>query len=119
MNNNGPPFPIPDPRPLSYQRPGERSSPMLPLFVDLQDRLCLVIGAGAVGCRKALALLEAGASVRLVGPLTPADSLPSPRLDRLPEPYHPRHLDGVCLVIAAATPEVNRQVVADARARGL
>src|ERR1051325_8464355 len=92
---------------------------MFPLFVNLQGRLCLVVGGGEVGRRKRLALLEAGARVRWVCPQADPLESPSPRLEQVIEPYHPKHLDGVSLVIAAATPEVNRQVVADARARGL
>jgi precorrin-2 dehydrogenase/sirohydrochlorin ferrochelatase len=89
---------------------------MFSLFVNLHGRLCLVVGGGAVGRRKAQALLDAGARVRLV------DTQPSPAaplLETVAEPYHAKHLDGVALVIAAATAEVNRQVVADARARGI
>ncbi|HYT87748.1 MAG TPA: bifunctional precorrin-2 dehydrogenase/sirohydrochlorin ferrochelatase [Gemmataceae bacterium] len=92
---------------------------MLPLFINLRDRLCLVIGGGAVGRRKGLALLEAGARVRLIWPEGPPGEQTAPRLERVCGPYRPEHLDGVSLVIAAATPEVNRQVVADARARGI
>jgi precorrin-2 dehydrogenase/sirohydrochlorin ferrochelatase len=92
---------------------------MVPLFINLRDRLCLVVGGGAVGRRKGLALLEAGARVRLIWPEGPSGEQTTPRLERVCAPYHSKHLDGVSLVIAAATPEVNRQVVADARARGL
>jgi siroheme synthase-like protein len=92
---------------------------MFPLFVNLQDRLCVVVGVGAVGRRKTLALLEAGARVRLVGPPSQEEPPPSPQVERLPELYQPGHLNGSSLVIAAATAEVNRAVVADARARGV
>ena len=92
---------------------------MYPLFLRMENRLAVVIGGGHVGRRKAVSLLEAGARVRLVClEPRPAD-LTSPNLDWITEPYHVRYLVRADLVLAAATPEVNRIVVADARARGM
>jgi precorrin-2 dehydrogenase/sirohydrochlorin ferrochelatase len=91
---------------------------MFPLFLDLTGRLCVVVGGGAVGRRKADALLDAGAAVRLVCLGPPLLALRA-GVEWRTEPYRPDHLDGAALVFAAATPEVNRQIVADARARGL
>jgi precorrin-2 dehydrogenase/sirohydrochlorin ferrochelatase len=64
-------------------------------------------------------LLEAGTRVRLVSLEQRAHALSSPHVDWITAPYHPDHLNGAALVFAAATPEVNRQVVEDAKARGL
>ncbi len=92
---------------------------MYPLFLRMTDRLAVVIGGGAVGRRKAAALLAGGAKVRLVClEARPADET-SPALEWKAEPYHVRHLVGAELVLACATAEVNRVVVADARARGM
>jgi precorrin-2 dehydrogenase/sirohydrochlorin ferrochelatase len=92
---------------------------MFPLFLDLANRLCLVVGGGPVGQRKAAALLESGALVRLISlePRPPEQS--SPRLDWRTAPYQPGHLDGVVLAFTAATWTVNAAVVADAHQRGI
>jgi precorrin-2 dehydrogenase/sirohydrochlorin ferrochelatase len=92
---------------------------MFPLFLNLTNRLGVVIGGGSVGQRKLTALLESGASVRLVCLENRPAHLTSPRLEWLAQPYTAEHLEGAALVFAAASPEVNEQVVRDAQGRGL
>ena len=86
--------------------------------LDIAGAVAVVVGLGAVGRRKTLGLIEAGASVRGIDPRG-ADWAADLPLDLRPEPYRPDHLEGARLVLASASPEVNRSVVVDARARGI
>jgi precorrin-2 dehydrogenase/sirohydrochlorin ferrochelatase len=92
---------------------------MFPVFLDLTDRLAVVVGGGPVGRRKTAALRAAGARVRLVClEPRPAEEIDA-GIDWLAESYEPRHLDGAVLVFAAGPAALNERVVADARARGV
>jgi siroheme synthase-like protein len=44
--------------------------PPFPIFVDLEDRPCVVIGGGEVAARKVRSLLDAGARVTVIAPET-------------------------------------------------
>lgn len=92
---------------------------MFPLFLDLTERLAVVIGGGPVGRRKASAVLAAGGRVRLICLAPRPAEMNDPRLDWLTEPYTAAHLDGAALVFAAGPADLNAKVVADARARGV
>ncbi len=90
--------------------------PGYPIELDLSGRVALVVGLGAVGRRKAAGLLAAGAKV--IG-VDPAAQAILEGIDLRAEPYRAEHLRGVSLAIAAGPPEINRQVVIDARASGV
>lgn len=92
---------------------------MLSIVLKMTDRLGVVIGGGAVGQRKARTLLAAGAQIRLVCLEDQPATAEWAGVDWRAEAYCPAHLQGAALVFAAATPTVNRQVVADARRQGI
>jgi uroporphyrin-III C-methyltransferase / precorrin-2 dehydrogenase / sirohydrochlorin ferrochelatase len=89
----------------------------LPLFLNLSGRTVLLVGGGRVATAKLQQLMAAGARVRVVAPEV-SDQIRAavhpPGHDSIAQrPFTPSDLDGVWLVVAAATPEVNR-AVADA-----
>jgi precorrin-2 dehydrogenase/sirohydrochlorin ferrochelatase len=94
-----------------------------PIVLNLTGRQVLVVGGGRVGTRKARAALAGGARVRIVDPHADAEAflrLPtSAEVAYVQERYCSEHLTGVCLVFAAATPEVNARVEADGKRRGV
>jgi siroheme synthase-like protein len=93
-----------------------------PIALHGERLTAVVIGGGSVGTRKALALLEAGAQVRVVSPEVTSDLADAERARRLSivrESYRAGQLDEATLVIAATdSREVNAQVAIDAHSRG-
>ena len=93
----------------------------LPVGLDVRGKLCLVVGGGQVGYRKAQDLLAAGAVVKVVSPQF-ADEFKAAgdELLLLQKPFTPADLSGVFLVVAAAGDEkVNQQVYEQARNLGV
>jgi siroheme synthase-like protein len=89
-----------------------------PVFLRFQGRLTVLVGGGAVAASKLFGLLAAGARVRVVAPeVRPELEVPEVEVRR--RPFVPEDLDGAFFVVAAAPPEVNRQVREAADARGL
>ncbi len=94
-----------------------------PIALNIEGRRAVVVGGGAVALRKVETLHECGALVCVVAPAVDAG------LERLAaagavevrrRAYEPEDLEGAFLVVAATDrPEVNAQVAADARARGV
>jgi precorrin-2 dehydrogenase/sirohydrochlorin ferrochelatase len=91
-----------------------------PVFLNMRGRLCVIIGGGAVGLRKARSLLAAGARVRLVAPLAPpSEDLPA-KLEIVGREYRAGDLQGAFLAFAAtADRAVNAAVVDEGRQRGV
>ena len=86
---------------------------LFPVFLKLEGRPVLLVGGGAVAAAKLRALLDARADVTVVAPRVREEILAAPARVRLRE-FEDSDVDGAWLVIAAATPEVNRR----ARAAG-
>jgi uroporphyrin-III C-methyltransferase/precorrin-2 dehydrogenase/sirohydrochlorin ferrochelatase len=91
-----------------------------PVYVNLHDRPCLVVGGGVVAARKARALLAAGARVTVNAPFFGAALLAlrtENRLRLVHGPFDPALLDSHLLVVAATSDAgVNRRVAEHARA---
>ncbi|WP_211828148.1 siroheme synthase CysG [Kistimonas asteriae] len=95
----------------------------LPLYLDVRDTLCLVVGGDSVALRKIRLLLSAGARIRLVAPDILEElsgMLDHQRHEIIQRPFQGDDLDGVRLVIAATDSDTVNGAVADAaKARGL
>ncbi|UOS97368.1 SAM-dependent methyltransferase [Xanthomonas arboricola] len=95
--------------------------PLFPLFANLQARAVLVIGGGEVATRKVLALLKAGAQIRLYArALSPelAELMQAGRFEQLDGEFDPAWIDDVWLVVAATDDgELNQRVAAAAGTR--
>ena len=96
---------------------------LFPIFVKLQQRLVVVIGAGEIAAQKIDGLLRAQARIRVVAPDVSAafvKPIRDGRIEWIPRKFAARDLDGATLAIAATSgPGVNASVFREAEARGI
>jgi uroporphyrin-III C-methyltransferase/precorrin-2 dehydrogenase/sirohydrochlorin ferrochelatase len=89
---------------------------LLPLFVNLAGRRVVLVGGGPVAAGKLTQLLDAGAEVLVVSPdVHPSIDGSGVAIAR--REFSPADLDAAWLVVAAATPGVNRAVASAAEVR--
>ncbi len=94
--------------------------PLFPIFLKLEGRPVLLVGAGPVGEAKVAGLLSAGAAVTVVAPEA------TPPIRKLagegtlvwhPREFRPSDLDGVTLAIVAVPQQVARAIYREAQIR--
>lgn len=94
-----------------------------PIFMDLKNKLCVVVGAGEVAGRKITALLKAGASVRVIGRRATdwiKQSALADQLEWIDRDFKPTDVNDAILVIAATDDlEINTRVYSEAEKQGI
>ncbi|HUD73037.1 MAG TPA: bifunctional precorrin-2 dehydrogenase/sirohydrochlorin ferrochelatase, partial [Dongiaceae bacterium] len=96
--------------------------PLYPVALDLDGRLCLVVGGGVIARRKTVDLLAAGARVRVVAPEWRSDfdeleAAYGARIERRTGRFETTDAAGVALVIAATDDPVVQRAAWEAAAK--
>jgi precorrin-2 dehydrogenase / sirohydrochlorin ferrochelatase len=96
---------------------------LFPIFLKLEGRSCLVVGAGSVGAPKIESLLQAGACIRVIAPrvnFAVGEWAGSGAITWEAREFVVSDLDGVFLAIAATSSrEVNDLIFREARRRNI
>ncbi|HLL21856.1 MAG TPA: NAD(P)-dependent oxidoreductase [Kofleriaceae bacterium] len=91
---------------------------LYPVFLKLAGLPVVVVGGGPVAAGKLDGLLAAGARVTVVAPVV-IDAIRGRGVTIIERAFAARDLDEARWVVAAAPPEINREVADAAAARGL
>lgn len=96
---------------------------LFPMFLKLDGRQCLVVGAGSVGEPKIAGLLETGARIRVVALDASAAVREWARQGRISlelRRFSPEDLDGIFLaVVATSSRQVNERIYHEAKRRAV
>ena len=96
---------------------------LFPLFLKLQGRRCLVVGAGTVAEGKIGGLLDTGARVRVVAPQATPQVLQwagASKIEFQQRAFESSDLEGKFLVVASTSDaELHRRIFAEAHKRGI
>ncbi len=96
---------------------------LFPIFVKLQGRLVVLVGAGEIAAQKMEGLLAAGARLRVIAPEVNAafaELIRSGKIQWIPRKFASGDLAGATLAIAATSVAgVNAAVYREAEARGI
>jgi len=94
-----------------------------PVYLDIKNRNCLVVGGGSVGTRKVLMLIACGANVTVVSPVATEELrklFNNGTVELKERPFEVSDLDDRFLVIGATDDQnVNRGIYAEAERRKL
>ena len=89
----------------------------LPIFLNIREQPCLVVGGGAVAARKTAMLLRAGGRVTVLAPALAADFdayLEGGRVTYRATSFRPEDVNDYVIVIAATDDQAVNRAVADA-----
>jgi precorrin-2 dehydrogenase / sirohydrochlorin ferrochelatase len=95
---------------------------LFPMFVKLEGRPVLVIGAGSVAEQKIRGLLDTGAHIRVIALLATAavtDWAEAGQITLEEREFAPSDLDGVFVAVGAGSRESNQSLFAEATRRGV
>src|SRR5882672_9826589 len=105
---------------MVYRKP-RKTMRYYPIFLNLTDKLSIIVGGGLIAEGKVTGLLEADAKVLVIAPeVTPAmrQLAESGRVTWEQRTYRDGDLEGAAIAISATDdPEVNHQVWAEANRR--
>lgn len=94
-----------------------------PVFLDIKDRKCVIVGGGEVALRKAERLLDCGAKISVISPkLVPelAALRDEHLISHIAAEYSGELINTAALIIGATDDEkINARISRDARAKGI
>ena len=98
-------------------------APYYPAFLDVKDRLCLIIGGGQIAEGRIASLLECGAQIKMISPEVTAEvqGMADAGILRLEKrEYQDGDLEGAFIAIASTDDRtVNRQIAQEAEKRNV